>query len=94
MPRYFFDVKNGHRLVHPAGLECRDDQEAIAKATVIAQQIARESEASEGRHVSVITSNGDEVGKVRIVSELHHQDDGKSAGFSEKGRVVMSTVPA
>jgi hypothetical protein len=65
MPRYFFDVKNGHRLVHPAGLECRDDQEAIAKATVIAQPIARESEASEGRHGSVINGNGDEVGKVR-----------------------------
>jgi hypothetical protein len=28
MPRYFFDVKNGHRLIDPAGLDCRDDQEA------------------------------------------------------------------
>jgi hypothetical protein len=40
MPHYFFDIKNGHRLIDPTGLECRDDQEATAQATVIAAQIA------------------------------------------------------
>jgi hypothetical protein len=33
MARYFFDVKNGHMLVDPAGLECRDHQEALFHAT-------------------------------------------------------------
>ena len=31
MPHYYFDVKNGHRLIDPAGLECRDDQEFAAR---------------------------------------------------------------
>jgi hypothetical protein len=30
MSRYFFDVKNGHRLVDSAGLDCSDDEEAIS----------------------------------------------------------------
>lgn len=28
MSRYFFDVENGHRLIDPAGLDCRNDQDA------------------------------------------------------------------
>jgi hypothetical protein len=68
MPQYFFDVKKGHRLVDPAGFECVDDQEAIAKAILVARQIAMDAEASEGRHVSVINSQGIEVRKVRIMA--------------------------
>jgi hypothetical protein len=25
MPRYFFDVKNGYRLIDPAGVDCPSD---------------------------------------------------------------------
>ena len=35
MPRYFFDVKNGHRLIDPAGLDCRNDQEAIERPPLL-----------------------------------------------------------
>jgi hypothetical protein len=53
MPRYFFDIKNGHRLIDPAGLDCRNDQETIEKVAIIASQIAEHASLSEGRHVAV-----------------------------------------
>jgi hypothetical protein len=68
MPRYFFDVKNGHRLIDPSGLECRNDRDAYAKAVVIAQQIAQDSPASVGRHVAVLDSERQEVSRVDIVT--------------------------
>jgi hypothetical protein len=36
MPRCYFDIKDGHRLVDPSGLDFKDDDDAIAKANVIA----------------------------------------------------------
>jgi hypothetical protein len=57
MSRYYFDVKNGHRLIDPAGLECRDDQDAITQATFIAAQIAMDvPDTSGGRSVAVLNS--------------------------------------
>ena len=32
MPHYYFDIKDGHRLVDPSGLEFKNDDAAIAKA--------------------------------------------------------------
>jgi len=29
MPRYFFDVKDGHRLFDASGFVCEDDTDAI-----------------------------------------------------------------
>jgi hypothetical protein len=67
MSRYFFDVKNGHRLIDPAGLDCRDDQEARGQAIHIAHQIAMEApHASGGRHVAIMNSDGQEIGKVPV----------------------------
>jgi uncharacterized protein DUF6894 len=31
MPRYYFDIKDGHRLVDPSGSNFKDDDDAIAK---------------------------------------------------------------
>jgi hypothetical protein len=42
MPCYSFDVKNGHRLVDPAGLECRDDVERFVQGPHVARRIAIE----------------------------------------------------
>lgn len=69
MSRYFFDVKNGHRLVDPSDLDCRNDQEAIRNATVIARQIARDAPPTGPRHVSVLNSDREEVSKVPINKE-------------------------
>lgn len=35
MPRYFLDVKDGHRLFDAPGFVCEDDTDAIIKATVV-----------------------------------------------------------
>ena len=66
MPLYFFDVKDGHRLTDPSGLECRDDQDAEQKAIVIAQQIARDSPPSAVRYVAILNGDRREIGKVKI----------------------------
>jgi hypothetical protein len=36
MPHYYFDIKDGHRLVDPSELDFKDVDDAIAKANVIA----------------------------------------------------------
>jgi hypothetical protein len=36
MPHYYFDIRDGHRLVDPSGLDFKNDDAAIAKAKVIA----------------------------------------------------------
>jgi hypothetical protein len=77
MSRYYFDVKNGHRLIDPAGLDCRDDREATAQAIVIAQLIAREAPASGDRHVAVLNSEREEVGKVPINGKGSEDDRGR-----------------
>jgi hypothetical protein len=68
MPRYFFDVKNGHRLIDPAGLDCGDEEEAIRTAAVIARQIAEDAPTADGRHVVVLNSEREEVGKIPIAA--------------------------
>jgi hypothetical protein len=36
MPHYYFDIKDGHRLVDPSGFNFQNDDDALAKAEVIA----------------------------------------------------------
>jgi hypothetical protein len=72
MPRYFFDVIDGHRLPDPAGLECRNDEEATAHARLIARQIATDAPTSSGRHVVVINDDRQEVGAVPVAAETSH----------------------
>ena len=83
MPRYYFDVKNGHRLIDPTGLERRDDQDAITQATVIAAQIAMDvSNTSGGRSVAVLNSVKEEISKVPV----HTNSKGDHQGGEQAGR--------
>jgi hypothetical protein len=67
MPRYFFDIKNGHRLIDPAGLDCRDDEEAMDQAIIIARQIAADApETSAVRQVAILDSERQEIGQVPV----------------------------
>ena len=66
MSRYYFDIKNGHRLVDPAGLDCRDDHEAMHSAKMIARQIAADAHPAGGRHISVLDADRLEVGRVPV----------------------------
>jgi hypothetical protein len=70
MPRYFFDLENGHRLADLSGLECRDDTEATARAVAIASQIAQDVPTSAGqRHVAIMNSLGEKIGEVPIAED-------------------------
>jgi hypothetical protein len=67
MPRYYFDLKDGTRLLDPAGLDCRDDKDAELKALQIAADVARgKPDTDRQRHVAVINSEGHEILKVPV----------------------------
>lgn len=59
-------MRNGHRLVDPSGLDCRDDSDAVAKAEVIAEQIATDVPKPSSRKVAVLNSSRHEVDHVDI----------------------------
>ncbi len=70
MPHYFFDIKDGHRLVDPAGRECLDDKAAIEKAKVIAIQVSMDTPRIDpGRHIAVLDSNRKEISTIAVYSK-------------------------
>jgi hypothetical protein len=66
MARYYFDVKNGHRLVDPAGVDCIGDDAAKRQGKAIARQIAADVPQSQARHVAVRDDEGREVADIPI----------------------------
>jgi hypothetical protein len=71
MPRYFFDIKNGHRLIDPTGLDCVDDVAALRSARMIAQQIAKDANPDLPRRISVLDEDRSEIGTVLV----DHEDE-------------------
>ncbi len=70
MPRYFFDIKDGHRLVDPSGMNFASDDEAIARAKVFAIQVSLDTPKSDPmRHIAVLNQDGDEVSRVPVYSK-------------------------
>jgi hypothetical protein len=70
MPRYFFDVKNGHRLIDPSGLDCDSDKDAVSKAKVIANRIAGDVQnPSKPRKVAVMDSDRHEIDHINIYDD-------------------------
>jgi hypothetical protein len=70
MPHYYFDIKNGHRLIDPAGLDCSDDDDAIAKAKLIATQISQDAPKQAGqRHIAILNSDRAEVFKIPVYED-------------------------
>jgi len=70
MPRYFFDITNGHRLSDPSGVVCEDDTDAIIQAEVFAIGVSlyRPGDDPE-RRVAIINDKGREVGNVPVYSK-------------------------
>jgi hypothetical protein len=78
MKHYFFDVKDGHRLIDPAGLDCRDDKEAREQAIVIARQIATDVPGtSGGRNIAILNSERQEIATVPVSIERVGEDHGR-----------------
>lgn len=70
MPRYYFDIKNGHRLVDASGMNFANDEDAIARAKVLAIQVSLDTpKVDPKRHIAVLNQDGDEVSRVPVYSK-------------------------
>jgi hypothetical protein len=78
MPRYFFDVANGHRLFDASGFVCDDDTDAIIKASVLAIGVALdEPEDAPERRIAVINDEGHEIGTVPVYAKPSSKNSAK-----------------
>ena len=69
MPRYFFDIKDGKRIVDPAGFVCDDDVAALNRTAVIAVGISIDHPADDPeRRVAIIDDEGRDIGTVPVYS--------------------------
>ena len=67
MPQYYCDSKDGHRLVDPSGLNFKDDDDAIAKAEVIAFGVSLDKPAVDPeRHIAVLNDSREEIFRVPV----------------------------
>ena len=67
MPHYYFDIKDGHRLVDPSGLDFENDDDAIAKAEVIAIGVSLDKPAVDPeRHIAVLNDAREEIFRVPV----------------------------
>ena len=70
LPQYYFDIKDGHRLVDPSGMNFNNDDDAIGRAEVIAIGVSLDKpEVDPKRHIAVINDEGQEIFKVPVYSK-------------------------
>jgi hypothetical protein len=70
MPHYYFDIKDGHRLVDPSGLNFKNDDDAVAKAEVIAIGVSLDKPAVDPeRHIAVLNDLREEIFRVPVYSQ-------------------------
>jgi hypothetical protein len=70
MPHYYFDIKDGHRLVDPSGLNCKTDDDAIARASAIAIMVSIDTPAIDPkRHIAVLNGSRKEIFRVAVYSK-------------------------
>jgi hypothetical protein len=70
MPRYYFDIKDGHSLGDPSGLEFENDDAAIAKAKVIAIGVSLDKPAVDPkRHIAVLNGSRKQIFSVPVYSK-------------------------
>jgi hypothetical protein len=77
MPRYFFDVKDGHRFFDPSGFVCEDDTEALIKATVLAIGVSLDKPKDDPERRAIINDAGREIGNVPVYSEPSYENPAK-----------------
>jgi len=71
MPHYYFDIKDGHRLVDPSGFNFDDDDDdATAKEEVIAIGVSLDNPAvGPERHITVLNDSREEIFRVPVYSK-------------------------
>jgi hypothetical protein len=74
MPHYFFDIKDGHRLVDPSGSNCKSDAAAFDKAKVLAIGVSLDKPAVDPtRRISVLNADRIEISTVPVYSKPTEQ---------------------
>jgi hypothetical protein len=70
MPRYFFDIKDGHRLLDPAGRECKNDTAAKDMAEALAIVVSIDTPAVDPmRYISVLNDARQEIFQAAVYSK-------------------------
>jgi hypothetical protein len=70
MPRYYFDIKDGHGLVDLSGSEFKNDDAAIAKAKVIAIGVSLDKPAVDPkRRIAVLNGSREQIFSVPVYSK-------------------------
>jgi hypothetical protein len=69
MPRFHFEIVDGHTLEDPAGMELPTEQTAKKLAQEIAKQISTDVEDENFKDVVVKTDDGKEIYKAPIKSD-------------------------
>ncbi len=70
MPKYFFDIKDGHRLIDPLGRDFESDADAIARAKVYAIQVSLDTpKVDPKRYIAVLDDARVEVFRVPVYSK-------------------------
>lgn len=68
MPRYFFDIKDGHRLIDVSGREFKNDNDARAK--VYAIQVSLDTpKVDPERYIAVLDDARAEIFRVPVYSK-------------------------
>ena len=69
MPHYFFDIKDGHRLVDQLGSDFKNDSAAIEKAKILAIGVSLDKPAVDPtRRIAVLNADRDEISTVPVYS--------------------------
>jgi hypothetical protein len=75
MPRYFFDVEDGHGLFDASGFVCDDDIAAIIRARVLAIGISLDTpEDAPERQITIINDQGHKIGNVPVYSKPSYEN--------------------
>jgi hypothetical protein len=70
MPSYFFDIKDGHRLVDPSGFDCKNDTDAIDRAMILAIGVSLDKpEVDPTRRIAIRNNAGKQISTVPVYSK-------------------------
>jgi hypothetical protein len=85
LPRYFFDIKDGHRFVDPSGSVLNDDHDALEWAKVLAIGVSIDQpEIDPARHISVLNEARIEIFKVPVCSRSAAAEETSQSGHDEQ----------
>jgi hypothetical protein len=80
MPRYFFDVDDGHKLFDAKGFVCDNDTDAIIRAGVLAIGVSLDQpEDDPKRHIAIINDEGRKIGNVPVYSRPSYENPAKTS---------------